>query len=138
MRSPLVVFACVLSLAQPSSLGGWRVVKLVLPHALRAGETAVLELTVGPMERGMEIEIATTTGQLLGIVSPYGVRAANAAGTYAVPVPVSAISKNRISLRLSLIRGGHPPRAPSAKEVRHLRVRIIPASEEPAAPPRAQ
>jgi hypothetical protein len=127
MRSPLVLFAWLMLGAQPQHQSNGRVVTLALPHALRAGETAWLELTVGPLQRGMQIEIATTAGRPLGTVSPYGARASRTAGTYSVPVPTDAIARGRISVRVSVDRDGDPPRAPTRKEVQRLRMRIMPA-----------
>ena len=43
---------------------------LRLPHALRAGETAWIEVKVGAIARGEEIEITTTAGRSLGACLP--------------------------------------------------------------------
>lgn len=97
---------------------------LVLPHTLRAGETAWLELTLGAIERGAEIEIATTSGRLVGVISPFGIRSGQQAGTYTVPLPAEAISGDRVALRLSLDTHGRPERAPTTKELKSIRVKI--------------
>jgi propanediol utilization protein len=115
-------------LAQPASAAAGRVVTLVLPHTLAAGETAWIELKLGVTERGAEIEIATTAGQSLGVISPFGIRSGDEAGTYTVPVPADAISGDHVSLRLTLNQYGHAKRAPTAKEVVDIRVKIMPAT----------
>jgi hypothetical protein len=100
-----------------------RAVNLALPHALREGETAWLLVTVGAIPRGAEIEITSPSGRLLGVISPYGIRSGNAAGTYTVPLPADAISGRRVSLLLILDLSGKQ-RAPTAREVRKVQVRI--------------
>ncbi len=126
MQAPLAALALFALLAQATYTVPGRVVTLALPHALREGETAWLEVKIGVIERGAEIEITTTTGQSLGVISPFGIRSGRQAGTYTVPVPADAISDNRVSLRVLLNQGGHA-RAPTAKEVKSIRVRIMPA-----------
>ena len=103
-------------------------VTLVLPHALGAGETAWIELELGVIERGAEIEIATMAGQSLCVISPFGIRSGDPAGTYTIPLPGDAISDERVSLRLTLNRNGHVQRAPTAREVKSIRVKIMPAA----------
>jgi hypothetical protein len=100
-----------------------RTVNLALPHALREGETAWLLVTVGVIPRGAEIEITTPSGRLLGVISPYGIRSGNAAGTYTVPLPADAISGRRVRLLLMLDLSGKQ-RVPTAREVKKVRVRI--------------
>ena len=128
MHAPLATLALFALLAQATSAVPGRVVTLVLPHALRAGEAAFLEVKVGAIERGAEIEIATTEGRSLGVISPFGIRSGRQAGTYTVPLPADAISDNRVSLRLTLNQGGHAQRAPTRKEVKSIRVKIMPAA----------
>ncbi len=105
-----------------------RVETLLLPHALRPGENAWLEVQLGAIAHGAEVEIVTTSGQLLGVISPYGVRAGASAGTYTVPVPRAAISKRSLSVRIS-IRFYHSMRAPTLQEVKRPRIRITSAAE---------
>jgi hypothetical protein len=100
-----------------------RTVNLVLPHALLAGETATLLVTVGVIPRSAEIEITTSSGHFLGVISPYGVRPGHESGTYAVPLPAEAISGRRVCLLVSL-RANRKVRAPTTKEVKRVRVKI--------------
>lgn len=101
----------------------FRTVNLVLPRALRAGESATLLVSVGVIPRSGEIEITTKSGKLLGVISPYGIRAGHESGTYTVPLPADAIDGRRVCLRVSL-RANGKVRAPTMKEVKRVRVEI--------------
>lgn len=119
MRAPLTALAFVIFLAQYTHGEAGRDVTLTLPHALRVGEAAWLEIDVGPLARGDEIDITTTSGRSLGTISPYGIRSGQAAGTYTVPLPADAIAGDRVSLRLTLGQ-----RAPTLDEVKSVRLKI--------------
>ena len=100
-----------------------RVVNLVLPRSLDENESVVVELKLGVLARGAEIQVETTSGRMLGVISPYGIRSGNEAGTYTVPVPLEAISNQRLSLRI-ILSHNHNKRAPTTKEVRSVRLQI--------------
>jgi hypothetical protein len=97
---------------------------LQLPRPLAANETAFIEVQVGPIGRGRTIEVTTAAGQPLGVVSPFGVRAGQDAGTYPLPVPKEAIRDGRVSIRLTISQPGGPPRAPTADEVRAVKLGV--------------
>jgi hypothetical protein len=97
---------------------------LELPRALAAGETAFIEVQVGPIGRGRTIEVTTASGQPLGVVSPFGVRTGQDAGTYPLPVPNDAIRDGRLSIRLTISQPGGAPRAPTADEVRSVKLGV--------------
>ena len=101
-----------------------RVVNLVLPRSLNEGEGIAVELKLGVLERGDEIQVETTSDKLLGVISPYGIRSGNEAGTYTVPVPVKEISNKRVSLRLTLNKHSRGKRAPTTQELRSLKLTI--------------
>jgi len=103
--------------------GAGRVVNLVLPRDLNANEVVWLEVKMGVVPRGAEIELETTDGKMLGVVSPHGVRAENEAGTYVFPVPPEAISNNRVAVRMTFSYA-QKKRAPTSKEVKSLRLKI--------------
>jgi hypothetical protein len=124
MHARLAALALFSVLAQPAG----RTVTLVLPQALRAGETASLVVTVGVIQHGAEIEITTTSGHLVGVISPYGIRTGRESCTYTVPLPAEAISGRRVSLLLSLDANGKQ-RAPTMREVKRVRVKIRSASQ---------
>jgi hypothetical protein len=126
MHAPLAILTLFALLGQPAPAPAGRVLVLALPHALQAGETALLEVKVGILQRGAEIEIETTAGQPLGTISPFGIRSGQPAGAYTVPVPANAIANGHVSLRL-LLDYGQARRAPTVKEVTRVRVKIMPA-----------
>jgi hypothetical protein len=94
---------------------------LVLPHPLRQGEMAWIEVQVGPIGR-REINVATAGGRQLGTISPFGVRFGQDAGTYTVPVPPDAIHDGRVTVRLTISQPGAQPRAPTATEVHDVKL----------------
>ena len=103
---------------------------LRLPHALKSDETALVEVRVGKIGPGQEIEITTSAGQTLGVISPFAVRAGQPAGTYTLPLPTGVIEGNRLDIRLQLTQSNAKPRAPSNQEVLGVRV-IIQELPEP-------
>ena len=131
MRVLLAVPAFCALLGQLAFAVDGRAMTLALPHPLRAGETAWLEVKVGVLERGAEVEIATASGQSLGVISPFAIRSGRQAGTYTVPVPADTIREGRLSLVVSLNQNGHPKRAPSAKELKRIRLKVMPAGHTP-------
>lgn len=119
------LFATLISFAllvQTAAVPG-RVVNLVLPRSLTENEGVAVELKLGVLARGAEIQVETTSGRMLGVISPYGIRSGNEAGTYTVPVPRDAISNQRVSLRI-ILSYNDSKRAPTTKEVRHVRLVI--------------
>lgn len=128
MHAPLFALAFFALMGQPAHESTGRVVTLPLPHALRAGEAIFLEVKVGAMEQKAEIEIEGTAGQPLGTISPFGIRAGQPAGVYTVPVPADAIANGRLVLRLFIEQSNHEERAPTAKEVGRIRVKIMPGA----------
>jgi hypothetical protein len=101
-----------------------RSMTLELPRPLATSETAFIEVQVGPIGGGRTIEVTTASGQPLGTVSPFGVRTGQDAGTYPLPVPQDAIRDGRLSLRLTISQPGGAPGAPSADEVRGVRLGV--------------
>jgi hypothetical protein len=100
---------------------------LELPRPLAAGETAFIEVQVGPIGRGRTIEVTTASGQPLGVVSPFGARSGQDAGTYPLPVPNDALRDGRLSIRLAISQPGGAPRPPTEDEVRSVRLGVGPA-----------
>lgn len=100
---------------------------LTLPQPLEAGGTAYIEVLVGVIGPGQEIEIATPGGRTLGVISPHGIRAGSAAGTYTLPVPADAICHGRIAVKLMITRSDAASRVPTGEEVRGVRLVVIEA-----------
>lgn len=95
---------------------------LKLPQPLDAGDTAYIEVKLGVIGPGQEIEITTPGGRTLGVISPHGIRTGNAAGTYTLPLPADAICHGRVAVMLRVTRSDAAPRMPTADEVRGVRV----------------
>lgn len=116
----LISFALLVQTIYPTP---GRVINLVLPRTLSANEVVWIELKLGAIGRGAEIEIETKSGKTLGVVSPHGIRSGDEAGTYTIPLPHDAIFNKRVSLRLTLTQG-RAKRAPTTKEVKSVRLKI--------------
>lgn len=129
MRASLTQIASLLFLACSLCADEGRVLTLTLPRPLATGETTFIELKLGAVERAAEIEVATTSGRFLGVVSPFGIRSGEEAGTYTIPLPTDAFLDGRVSLRLTLSLHGQAKRAPTTKEVRAVRLKIAPAAQ---------
>lgn len=117
MRLPAVACLLFVLCAQSGHAAAEQPITLTLPHAWHVGETAWVQVQVGVISRGQEIEVATASGQELGVISPYGVRMGQASGIYTLPVPKEAFSNQRLSLRLTITQAGIAPRAPTMEEV---------------------
>jgi hypothetical protein len=129
MRPAAAAFALLAFLAQGANAASAqdvtaRDMTLVLPRALRAGEIASIEVRVGTIGRGQEIDVTTASGRELGVISPLGVRAGQDGGTYTLPVPQDAIREGRVFVRLTITRSGAPPRAPTAQEVPSVKLTV--------------
>jgi hypothetical protein len=128
MRPAAVAFALLAHLALNGNAAlaqdAAQSMTLELPRPLAANETAFIEVRVGPIGRGRTIEVTTASGQPLGVVSPFGVRTGQDAGTYPLPVPKDAIRDGRLSIRLSISQPGGAPRAPTTEEVRGVKLGV--------------
>ena len=98
---------------------------LGMPHALRSGETAWLEVKVGAISKGDEIEVETPAGRFLGVISPFGIRGGHDAGTYTLPIPVDVILNDRVTVRVFVKAFGQAQRTPTKNEVKSLIVKIV-------------
>jgi hypothetical protein len=124
MRRLTSTFVCFWFLVQQSYGTEWREVELILPRALETGETVLVEVQLGTVPRGKEIEITTASGRELGVISPHGIRPGNAAGTYTLPIPADAFTKGRAVIRVSISQPDRVRRAPTDEEVKSVRVKI--------------
>jgi hypothetical protein len=117
--------AALLALLALSSLGAWAAAAgqytLVVPRAPHANETLGVQVRVGVLQHGSEIDV-TSGGVLLGTVSPFAIRGGHEAGTYTVPLTGVDGRGARVAIRLTLTHFGNRPRAPTAQEVRSVRI----------------
>jgi hypothetical protein len=117
-------FLCLSFLVRQASGAEWREVELILPRGLATGETALVEVHLGALARGREIEITTAAGRELGVISPHGIQTGHEAGTYTLPIPPDIFSNRRATIRLSINQPDRTRRAPTADEVKSVRVKI--------------
>jgi hypothetical protein len=124
MRPAPAALALLFALLAQSLSAAWaQDMTLTLPHPLAAGETAWIELQLGPIGR-QEIDITTAAGQPLGTVSPFGPRAGQDAGTYAFPVPADAIRDGRLTVRITITQPNGSPRPATEQEVRSVKLTV--------------
>jgi len=126
MRNLILLALCVSCLAQTPSKQ--RVYDLPLPRAAAGGEMLVARVTVGPLKAPQRIIVRTRSGEIAGTISPFGAQARQNSGVYTIPVPDSAIKDAHVRLLLQLDQKDAPPRAPTAEEVRDIRVEWIPVT----------
>jgi hypothetical protein len=107
---------------QDGAAGAAQELTLALPHPLREGESAGIEVHLGPIARGRVVTVTTASGQPLGTISPFGTRVGENAGTYTLPVPPDAIRDGRVAVRLAITQAGSAPRPPTAQEVPSVRL----------------
>ncbi|MFZ1220587.1 MAG: hypothetical protein WAO00_14935 [Chthoniobacterales bacterium] len=124
MHRLAATFLCLSFLVQRACGAEWREVESILPRALETGETVLVEVQLGTLPRGLEIEITTASGRELGVISPHGIRTGNEAGTYTLPIPPDVFSKGRAIIRLSINEPNHTRRAPNEDEVKSVRLKI--------------
>lgn len=121
MNRTAAAFAISLLLAQGGCAAA-RDMTLMLPQPFDAGDSAYIEVQVGVIGPGHEIEVKTADGRTLGVISPHGIRAGRAVGIYTLPLPADAIRKGRVGITLMITRSDAAPRPPDADEVRGVRV----------------
>ncbi|MEI2454882.1 hypothetical protein ABU614_15715 [Lysobacter firmicutimachus] len=122
MSRRIAALAWALLIVQAGCVAPGDVSTLALPRARDIGESVFLEVQVGRLGSGQEIELSTDTGRPLGMISPHGLRPGHDAGAYVVPLPAHAVRDGRVRVRLRVVRAGAAPRRPDASEVRGLRI----------------
>jgi hypothetical protein len=124
MPNRVAISALFALLAQSACGADAGKVSLRLPHKLQEGEQAWLEVRLGVVDRGETVAFTTPDGKPLGVISPFGIRAGEAAGAYTVPLPANALSGDRLELRIWLRHPGKQQRAPTADEVKSIDLKI--------------
>ena len=97
-----------------------RTFTLSRPPAAPAG--AFLEVEVGALPAGRQVDVTTPSGVPIGTIAPFGAAARGSGGVYALPVPAGAIQDRTLSVRVTIIGGGEPARAPTTTEVTNLKL----------------
>ena len=117
---------CFASIVINASATEGRDVDVKLPRPLQPSETVFVEIEVGSLARGEEIELRTASGKQLGTISPYDVRGGRASGTYIFPAPPDLFTDGHLTIRLFLSDVNHSQRPPSTNEVKSVRAKIPP------------
>jgi hypothetical protein len=109
---------------EPVAVG--RVVELAVAKSIAAENQVSLQITVGALRKGTEVEVRAEDGRLLGVISPFGSRPAQPKdrSTYTIPVPRDVVKKGRLSVRLILNAPDHSKRAPTQSEVSKVQVSV--------------
>jgi hypothetical protein len=92
-----------------------RMIELVVPRALERAERIELQVTVAPLPADSRVLVRTEQGEVLGVVTPFGLRPA--ASTASIAVPRRALVDSRLRLRLQVQEPGAPARAARENEV---------------------
>ena len=108
--------AVLVLFAQDARAAAGRFFVLTQSHAATADEAVILRVHAGFLRKGDQIDIYDGDGTLLGSVSPFAVHGSEA-GTYTITLPPALGARRRIAVRLVLSAFGHPPRAPTQREL---------------------
>lgn len=129
MSRRLLLVACTLLLAACRHVVPPEVTGITLPRLPAAEERLLIEVDVGVLGPGEELVLRTANGELVGTVSPHGIRAGHGAGTYVVPVPpaiaATHIAHHRLPVQILVERAGAAVRPARGDEVRGLRAVVI-------------
>lgn len=84
-----------------------------------AGTSLVAHVRIGSLPRGARVLVhAADSSELLGAISPYGMRAAAEGGLYTIPVPDRAVRGNSLRLRFEIQESRDAtPRPPRQGEI---------------------
>lgn len=93
-----------------------RMIELAAPRALERADRIELQVTVAALPADSRVVIRTEQGEVLGVVTPFGLRPAESTATIAVPSRV--LVDGRLRLRLQVQEPGTPARAAREDEVR--------------------
>lgn len=98
---------------------------VVLPRPHRAGEPLMLEVELGTSGAGMQVVLRTLDGELVGTVSPHGIRHGAAGGTHLVPVPAHLLPRitgeTRWRLQVRIESSANAPKPADGQTVRAVR-----------------
>lgn len=129
MGRRLLLVACTLLVAACRHMAPPEGSGVTLPRLPAAEERLLIEVDVGVLGPGEELVLRTANGELVGTVSPHGIRAGHPAGTYVVPVPpaiaATHIVNHRLPVQILVERAGAAVRPARDNEVRGLRAIVV-------------
>jgi hypothetical protein len=117
MRKHIAAFIAGLSLLWAGALAAQdsRLIELTAPRELRRTDALEVQVTTEPMPSGTRVLVKSERGEVLGVVTPFGLRPAESTATIAIPR--SALVDGRLRLRLQVQEPGEPARAARESEV---------------------
>ena len=103
------------------------------PRAPVYHETIHAMVSVGSLRRGDKIVVRTMTGEIVGTVSPFGIRSGQKAGVYPIPIPRAALVNRTVKLRLEVVPSAPDSivRPPTDSEVENVKLKLSEADEPP-------
>ncbi|MEM7585334.1 MAG: hypothetical protein AAF560_18235 [Acidobacteriota bacterium] len=107
------------------SKGPQHTVELELARPPAADEAVHVRVTAGVLPDGARIVARLASGEIIGAVSPYGIRAGEKAGTYAMALPRDQGLEGPVQLNFQLDIAGESPRAPTASELEAVELVFI-------------
>jgi hypothetical protein len=105
------------------------VTELQLPRPPEPHERVWLKIRAGNLPRGAEIVVMSADGKLLGSASPYGLSSGQAAATYTIPLPKSAITDGHVQVRIEVAQPGTAVAHSNAREVESVELVYAPVTE---------
>jgi hypothetical protein len=137
MRLALPLLAIILAsvLTGPAGAQAPNTIELALPRRAADGEAVWAQVRAGKLPRGAQIIVSTAAGAPLGSVSPFGLRSGGRqSANYSISLPKSALTSDRVTLRLQVAPAGGAVRAPQPGEVESVTLIYVPVSKTEGPP----
>jgi hypothetical protein len=121
----ILLFSVLTVVGQTGKIEVGRRIDLKLPESIAQTGNIWLEVRIGALTKGTEIEIYTSEGKFLGVISPFGSGHFDkeASSGYIIPIPREAIGEGQLALRLLINLPDRSNRAPTKREIRGVRIK---------------
>ena len=104
-----------------------REVTLTLPRTPAHDEAVRLIISAGVLPHGSSIIVRTMDGEIAGVVSPFGIRPGQPAGSYTIALPNTALKDGKVSVKLEVKQEGiEEVRPPNEQELLGAELVYIP------------
>lgn len=111
------------SAAEPKSAAG--VTTVAVPERTE-GTAIIARVSVGPLPRGARVILRLPTGEIAGVITPYGSQAAASGGSYTIPIPEHAAAARELAIRFEVHEAQAPPRPPREGEIAGIELLAVP------------
>lgn len=125
----VLVLAAVPAVAQTDqSTTPGRNINVPVPKSIAEADNVVLEVKIGTLPKGAEIEINTADGRFLGVISPFGSspQETDAVATYVIPLPRDLTGEKRLNLLFKFSGAVYSRRAPTSRDIRSVKIKAVP------------